>query len=103
MTTFNFVDFNGLILFDETQDILSFDPGISAADIFFESDGSNSSFSHGGITVILDTSPYTLTTTNVTFANGSRIVIGDNTTGTTADDAANTVVGGAGDDLLIGA
>ena len=88
--------------FDPILNQLVFDGGISAADLEIDSDGTNTIFIHEGKTVTLLTAPYTLTQTNVTFDNGSRLVIGDNAT-TLGDDGPNTLTGTGNDDMLIGA
>jgi len=109
MTTFNWMSLNDgdVIAFDPLVDIFQFnDATISAADIGVNGDTETlpplTFLSFGGKTVTLQVNPLMLTTTNVTFADGSRIFIGDNTTGTTADDMDNTLVGTAFDDQLIG-
>ena len=90
--------------FNPLSDVLNFnDPSISAFWVWLDSDGTTISFEYGGKTVTLNTAPYTLTTTNVTFADGSKLIIGDNTTATASDDGPNTLTGGSGDDQLIGA
>ena len=43
-----------------------------------------------------------MTTSNVAFADGSRVIIGDNTTGTTNDGLANTLTGRNFNDQLLG-
>jgi Ca2+-binding RTX toxin-like protein len=43
-----------------------------------------------------------LSATNFTFADGSRILIGNNKTGTASDDSTNKLIGTAHNDLLIG-
>jgi Ca2+-binding RTX toxin-like protein len=50
----------------------------------------------------LNTTPFQLATTNVTFANGSQLLIGDNSSGTASDDAANSLLGTSGRDFLSG-
>src|SRR5688500_2607359 len=46
--------------------------------------------------------PAQLATTNVTFADGSRLLFGDNTPAQTADNGNNSLAGTAGDDHLWG-
>jgi len=88
--------------FDPDAHQLIFDGGISATDIAI--DGTDeptpfTTFSHGGKTITFDgVEPFELTSTNVQFANGSVLLIGDNTTAVPtfdgdADDAVNTLVG----------
>jgi Ca2+-binding RTX toxin-like protein len=96
--------------FNPASDVLIFDDAtISAADIRF--DGTDippyTTFTHDGKTVTLDGAfPLALTSAAITFADGSFLIIGDNAVAVptgpgTADDAANTIVGGAGHDLLV--
>src|SRR5689334_1818811 len=97
---------SGSYAFNPNVDVLVFnDSSISAADVdTYSSSGIvDIIFSYGGKTVTLQTSSHTVTTTNVTFANGSQLIIGDNTTATVNDNAANTINGGSGNDLLLGA
>ena len=108
MTTFNWSALTDgqEIEFDPASDVLHFDdPLVSAGDLFFEGTDvpESSSFFYFLKTVTLNVDPLKLTTTNVTFANGSLFMVGDNTTGTTADKNDNTMTGGAGDDFFLGA
>src|SRR5687767_11786373 len=92
-----------------TPDVLNFDQtAIAAADIRAIAEGSNVRISvvagpHAGKDVLLlGVSPLQLATTNVTFADGSQLLIGDNSTATN-DNAANTLSGtSATFDLLMG-
>jgi Ca2+-binding RTX toxin-like protein len=93
--------------FDPNVDLLIFDDAsISAANVFVDGDSAPPdpflSFSYGGKTVIISVDPLSATTTNVTFANGSQLLLGDNTTGTVNDDNANTLTGGSSNDHIIG-
>ena len=90
--------------FDPLLDQFVFDDlGISAAGVTFTFVSSvSSTFSYGGKTITLDAAPEELTTTNVTFDDGSKLVVGDDTTGTGNDSIDNTLTGGAGDDQLAG-
>jgi Ca2+-binding RTX toxin-like protein len=91
-----------------TPEVLNFDQtAIAAADIRPVAEGSNVRISvvagpHAGKDVLLlGVSPLQLATTNVTFADGSQLLIGDNSTALN-DDAANTLSGTSGRDLLLG-
>src|SRR5688572_2999186 len=91
--------------FDPNADVFSFDiVDINAANVVVDSNDSLTVaiFSFQGKTVTLAMNPLAATTTNVTFANGSVLVVGDNTTGTANDGAANTLGGTNGADQLIG-
>lgn len=89
--------------FDPGADRLVFD-GFSTLDssLFGSNDGTDSIFAYAGKTVTLDVSPREITTGNVWFANGTQLIIGDNTTGVVDDDNANSIIGGTGEDLLVG-
>jgi len=103
------------ISFNPATDVLNFDQtSISAADIsvvavgtsiqitytVFDSTG-NFVFQTKNV-VLQNTAPQQLATSNVTFANGSEILFGDNSAGTAGDDLANTITGTGGNDLLQG-
>ena len=98
----------GTYAFDPEEDQLVFGGGISAASVAFARDAEHATFTHDGKTVTLQTPPFSITTTNVTFEDGSLLVVGDNTTAVPdsptsgADQDANTLIGGPGDDQLIG-
>ena len=98
---------NGQVIttFNPAVDVLRFDDDtISAADVSIDSNDllTVAILSYGGKTVTIQMNPLATTSTNVTFADGSMLLVGDNTTGTVNDDAANTLVGGSGDDQLLG-
>ncbi len=88
-------------------DVLNFDdPAISAGDR-----GSQITWSGNFVTMQAGGKTFTftvagggraLTTSNVTFANGSQLIIGDNTTGTSGDDLGNFLTGTAGSDRILG-
>jgi Ca2+-binding RTX toxin-like protein len=103
--------------FDFTQDIFVFDattPGgateISAAEITFVQNGANLEMTYlGGKTVtLLNTTLEQLTSStttvlgNIRFNDESKLLVGDNTTGTANDNLANTLTGGIGNDQLLG-
>src|SRR2546421_6318069 len=89
--------------FNPDVDVLRFDDAtISAASLVVAGNATQSVFAYGGKTVGLGMNWYSITTTNITFDNGSMLIVGDNTTGTVDDDAANTLVGGNGNDQLLG-
>jgi Ca2+-binding RTX toxin-like protein len=94
------------ISFTPTADVLNFDQTqIAAADLRVTVVGSNLQISHissGKDVTLLNVSPLQLSITNVTFADGSRLLFGDTTSGTVNDNAANTINGTAGRDLLAG-
>jgi Ca2+-binding RTX toxin-like protein len=97
---------NQLVTFNPLMDELRFDdPSIPAAAIgLFSNSFTNgpTSLSFGGKTVQLSVGIKSLTTSNLTFANGTVLVFGDNSTDTNGDDLANTLTGTAGDDQLVG-
>lgn len=51
---------------------------------------------------LLSTNPRSLTPTNITFSDGSKLLIGDKALGTANDDHANILTGGLEDDQLLG-
>src|SRR5687767_12686701 len=84
------------IAFDPTDDRLRFDgTSISATDVFIDSNDLRTVtiFTVGEKSVTLQYDPFATTTVNVFFDNGSRFLVGDNTTGTVADDGPNTLIG----------
>ena len=99
---------NQQITFNPLLDKLVFDDvSISAASVSISFGGSGSAayttFTYAGITITLASANIkALTSTSVTFDDGSLLIIGDNTTGTMADDTANTLNGSSHDDRFIG-
>ena len=92
------------ISFNPNADVLNFDQtAIAAADVRATAEGTSVRISASGKDVFLLGSQLAqLTTTNVTFANGSFLIFGDNTTAQTADNSANTLDGLSGNDHLWG-
>src|ERR687895_338960 len=97
------------ISFSPGSDVLNFDQSvIAAADIRVMTVGSNTRVEvvagpHAGKDItLLNTVPAQLALSNVTFANGSRLLIGDTTTSTASDDAGNVLNGTAGRDYVNG-
>src|SRR3982750_969452 len=97
------------IAFNPSADVLNFDQSaISAANLGVTVEGINSriavlSGTDAGKSVVLqNTSPLQLATSNITFANSSLLLFGDNSAGTANDNLANTLDGTAGNDLLQG-
>src|SRR5688572_24603346 len=91
--------------FDPSADALQFDDvSISAADVSIQPHSGSAStvFSYGGKTVTLAMDPRSATTSNVVFANGSVLLVGDLTIDIVQDDATNHISGGSGNDQLIG-
>src|SRR5881394_1855163 len=92
------------ISFNPAVDQLNFDQTtISAAAVTIATEGSNLRLTTGGKSVVLDNIAITqLAGTNVTFANGSLLLVGDNNAGIANDHNANTLTGGAGADQIQG-
>ena len=97
------------ISFDPNADVLNFDQlVISAANLGVAAEGANVRVTvlfgtDAGKSVLLDNvSPLQLASSNVTFANGSALLFGDNSASAAGDDAANTLDGTSGNDLLVG-
>jgi hypothetical protein len=92
-----------IVAFDPVQSVLRFDSNsISAAVVALSKASGSTPLTHDGKTVRLKTGLKTITTTNITFDDGSLLIVGDNTTSTANDDAANSLAGGTGADLLFG-
>src|SRR5438094_2738450 len=111
MATYNFSALsNGqAISFNPSSDVLNFDQtAISAGNLAIDLQGSDTrvtvlSGTDGGKTItLLGTMPPQLATSNVHFVNGSAILFGDNSAGTTGDDLANSISGTSGNDLVKG-
>src|SRR4051812_38297974 len=77
-------------------------PFAAAADLLVAPSGSLTTFSYGGGTVSLRLDVRAVTPANVTFSDGSRLLVGDTTTSVVADDSGNTIVGTANNDQILG-
>jgi len=95
---------NQAINFNPNSDILNFDQaGISAADVRVADEGASIRIIISSKDIVLTgLDPQHLSTSNITFANGSRLLFGDNTPGTANDNAPNSLVGTGGRDQLNG-
>jgi Ca2+-binding RTX toxin-like protein len=105
MTTYNWTALaNGTVVaFNPAVDVLNFDDAsVSAGQLYLFVGTSSTTLSTITKSVTLQTGVKTLRTISITFVNGSLLVVGDNTTATGNDDAANTLTGGDGRDFLIG-
>src|SRR5688572_7503842 len=103
MATYTFSQVKGKsFVFNTRHDILNFDVG-SAADVMVTDIGRGLQLTLGTDSVMLLKVGRLgeLTTRNVTFADGSKLLIGDNSTDS-RDGKDNKLIGGVGDDLLIG-
>src|SRR4051812_23445452 len=96
------------LVFNPNADVLNFDQTtIAAADLRVTQVGSNiridvvSGPQTGKDVTLQNVSPLQLATTNVTFADASRLLFGDNSTAQN-DNLANSLSGTAGRDLLQG-
>jgi VCBS repeat-containing protein len=104
MARFLFSQIKGTsISFNLNADSLHFDSG-SAADVSVTVSGNDLVFALGSdrVTLLNVRNLGNVTTSKVTFSDGSLLLVGDNTTATNRDSAANTLTGGAGNDRLIG-
>ena len=104
MATFQFSQVKGTSIgFRVKTDILNFDLG-SAADLDITTSGTSLILRMGNESVaLLNTGQVgQFSTTNITFSDGSLLLIGDDTTGTSRDSLANVLTGAAGNDRLIG-
>jgi Ca2+-binding RTX toxin-like protein len=91
------------ICFDPFRDDLVFDLStISAADLRIAAENGDTRIEVAGKDILLlDVVPRELATSNVSFANGSRLLLGDNSPGT-GDDLDNLLTGTAKADYLFG-
>jgi Ca2+-binding RTX toxin-like protein len=96
------------VSFNPAADLLNFDQAvIAAANLGVAQEGANSRVTvltgvdAGKNVLLLNTSPLQLATTNVAFANGSRLLVGDDSTAQN-DNAANDIGGSPGNDLIYG-
>jgi Ca2+-binding RTX toxin-like protein len=92
------------IAFNPSTDVLVFDQTtISAADLIVTAEGTGTRIAVGTKDVLLqNTLMPQLATSNVSFANGSALLFGDNSVSTAGDDAANSLSGTGGADLIAG-
>jgi len=92
------------ISFNPSADQLQFDQTtVSAAAVTVVAEGANLRLTTGGKSVVLnDTALPQVTTGNITFANGSQLLVADNNVGTVNDAAGNALTGGAGADHIQG-
>ena len=97
------------LAFRPSSDFLSFDQSsISAADIRATASGAHTRIAvvsgpHAGKDILLlNTTPLQLATSNTGFANGSRLLFGDNSPGQAGDNGDNVLNGSAGRDLMQG-
>ncbi len=90
--------------FNPASDVLQFDVGTAALGISYDSGFTNVTFTLNGKAVKLPpaVSVMQLTTTNLIFADGSWLMVGDNLVSTTDDGNANTLIAGSGADQLPG-
>lgn len=108
MTTYSWSTLtNGqVIAWNVGADILEFDGSpvfFSAQELAVTDTGSSLLLAYGGRTVELTGMRLTdVTTTNFVFLDGSRLMVGDNSTGSVADESANTLTGGSGEDVIRG-
>lgn len=109
MTTTNFSSFSGTgntLAFNPDTDVLLFDAtSISPFDVSISTSfASGTTFSHGGVSVTLTgIHAFALTPTNIVFANGGKLLIGDQTTATNTDlETGATFNGGNGNDTFYG-
>ncbi|WP_295401773.1 calcium-binding protein [uncultured Thiocystis sp.] len=91
--------------FDPAADLLSFDIAtITASSGSITQAGADLLFVYAGktFTLLNVRLEQLVSTTNVLFAGGSQLIVGDNTVNIVADDSANTLTGGDQSDLLYG-
>jgi serralysin len=98
-----------VIPFRPTADLLLFDQSvISAAELSVRVSGAHTHVQvmsgpyAGKDVLLLNTTPLQLATSNVGFANGSRLLFGDDSPSQAGDNADNVLVGTSGRDLMSG-
>jgi len=105
--------------FDSARDIMSIGSGIAATDIDVDTINSGADAGRGviltqqgsgvplkNVTLLFtpgsdDHNAYKLASSNISFADGSQLLAGDNTPGTGDDASTLTLNGGAGNDVLV--
>ena len=111
MTVYQFSSVFGgqQISFDPSTDVLNFDQTfIAAASVRAVVEGSNLRLSvangmgTGWNVVLLNTAPQQLSSSHVTFADGSSLLFGDNSPSQAADNNNLSLAGGSGNDYLAG-
>jgi len=106
MTVYNWsaLTNNQQIAFNPLTDRITFDDAsITPASIgVYWSNSASTTLSNSGKNINILADVKTLTSSNIVFAYGGLLLIGDDTTGTTADAAANTIVGSPLGDRLLG-
>ena len=97
MTTYNWMALadKKTISFAPVSDVFRFDdPSISAASVTVTWVNSTSvTFAYGGKAITLLVDVRSLTTSNLTFADSSLLIFGDNSLGVLSDDGDNTISG----------
>lgn len=93
----------GAVAFNPLLDVFCFDYG-RAADVNVTLSGTTVTLRLGSewVSLLGMSHRELLTSGNVSFADGSLLLIGDDTTGTSVDASANDLRGGAGNDILNG-
>jgi Ca2+-binding RTX toxin-like protein len=98
-----------VITFSPTADFLSFDQSvISAADLSVRVSGAHTHVQvmsgpfAGKDILLLNTTPLQLAASNVGFANGSRLLFGDDSPSQAGDNGDNVLMGSSGRDLMNG-
>ena len=106
MTTYNWMALadKKTISFAPVSDVFRFDdPSISAASVTVTLVNATSvTFAYGGKTVTLLVDVRSLTTSNLTFADSSLLIFGDNSLGGLNDDGDNTISGSGRADQIFG-
>ena len=97
---------NGQVIsdFDSEVDVLRFnDVTIAAASVVVQAASASSvRFTYLGKSVTLGMSIWEIAERNLEMADGSRLLVGDNDTDTTFDNLGGELIGGPGNDQLIG-
>ena len=105
MTVYNWstLSNNQSLTFNPATDKLNFDDiSASAFSIGITTTATKTSFTLWTKSVTLQAELRSFTKSNVTFADGSFFLVGDNTTGTTNDDGPNALTGSIKNDTIFG-
>jgi Ca2+-binding RTX toxin-like protein len=105
MTAYKWSTISSQVAFDPSLDTLLFDDAsISAADLVIGGldAGGPVTISYGGKTISLSYLSFkAITTSRVTFANGSALIVGDDSIGVSGDEGVNDLYGSSKADLFI--
>lgn len=97
----NFKPLTDTLIFDVTNNVVA----INAADLSITESGAHLIFTDSvnfKLFTLQNTALAQLSSSKITFSTGSKLIVGDNTTGIKADNSTNVLTGGVKADLLYG-